>query len=375
VVEKLRVENALLEIASAGQDKPLAFEIHRAVFRNVSRQSTVPYEIALHVPLPPGEIQSSGWIGPLKEQRGSYRETPVSGFYTVQRADLNVFRGLGGMVSSRGEFSGTLERLNLSGSTETPDFEVKASGHRFRLSMQFHGGLDLRSGDLAISRLTARLGNTNLEGQARIFGWPKTVELNVVRGRGEIQDLILLFSKAPRSPLTGPVSFHAVAVLPHEHRPFKERVRLTGDFMVDPARFSSPNTQQRVDQLSERAQGEKDKHKDYDADDDAAGFESVVTELGGHVTLKDGIATFSEISFRVPGAQADMNGTYSLMNKKVDLRGKMRMQAKLSQATTGAKSFFLKLLDPAFKKKGAGSEVGVAMTGTYGHTHFKASLK
>jgi len=166
-----------------------------------------------------------------------------------------------------------------------------------------------------------------------------------------------------------------VAVLPYERRPFKQRVRLTGDFNIDPARFSSPNTQEHVDQLSERARGEKDKKKDHDADDDSSGFERVITGLHGHVTLKNGTATFSEISFRVPGAEADMNGTYNLLDKQVSLHGKMRMQATVSQATTGAKSFFLKVLDPLFKKKGAGSEVNVAMTGTYGHTRFKAGLK
>lgn len=85
----------------------------------------------------------------------------------------------------------------------------------------------------------------------------------------------------------------------------------------------------------------------------------VVTGLKGDVVLKDGVATFSPVSFGVPGAQADMKGTYSLLNKRVDLRGKMRMLATVSQASTGAKSIFLKVLDPFYKKKkkGAGAEV------------------
>ncbi|HEU5412128.1 MAG TPA: hypothetical protein VFW31_00160, partial [Candidatus Angelobacter sp.] len=81
------------------------------------------------------------------------------------------------------------------------------------------------------------------------------------------------------------------------------------------------------------------------------------------------------VSFFVPGASAMMHGTYNLMNKRVDFQGKMRMEATVSKATTGAKSFFLKLLDPFFKKKNAGAEVPVSMQGTYGHTHFSAGLK
>jgi hypothetical protein len=102
-----------------------------------------------------------------------------------------------------------------------------------------------------------------------------------------------------------------------------------------------------------------------------------MTDLKGNVVLKDGLAGFSPVSFAVPGAEADMKGIYSLLTKRIDLRGKMRMLATVSQATTGAKSIFLKVLDPFYKKKekGAGAEVPIRMTGTYGHTHFSVGLK
>jgi hypothetical protein len=175
----------------------------------------------------------------------------------------------------------------------------------------------------------------------------------------------------------GPVVFQTNVVLPPEHRPFKERVRLTGNFSINRASFTSANTQKDVDQLSERAKGKKDKEKDYDQDDDANGFERVMSDLTGNVVLTDGLARFSPVSFAVPGAAADMKGTYNLLNKRIDLRGKMRMLATVSEATKGAKSIFLKILDPFYKKKekGAGAEVPIRMTGTYGHTHFTAGLK
>jgi hypothetical protein len=40
------------------------------------------------------------------------------------------------------------------------------------------------------------------------------------------------------------------------------------------------------------------------------------------------------------------------------------MQAKLSQTMTGAKSFFLKALDPFFKGKDAGSVMAIKVSGT-----------
>jgi hypothetical protein len=203
------------------------------------------------------------------------------------------------------------------------------------------------------------------------------VALDVSQGTGQIQDLILLFSNAKRSPVTGPITFHTQASLPPEHRPFKERVQLTGTFSSDPVKFTSADTQKNVDKLSERAEGKKDKEKEKDSDqpDDIDGFERVLTKLTGEVRLVNGTATFSRVSFSVPGAHARMNGTYSLLNTRINLHGDMRMEATVSQATTGKKSFFLKVLDPFFKKKHAGAQVPITMTGPYGRTHFGVGLK
>lgn len=267
-----------------------------------------------------------------------------------------------------------MSRLDVTGNAESPDFAVKESGHKFRANTKFQGAVDLKTGDVTLPTLQANLGNTSLLAQATIAGNPKTVSLNVTEGKGNVQDLILLFSDAPQSPIVGPIIFHAKAVLPHENRPFKERVRLNGDYRIDPAKFTSPKTQEDVDTLSQRAKGEKDK-KDHDPDDDTKGFDRVLTNLTGQVALKNGTAVLPRTTFSVPGARGEMAGTYNLLNKKVDFHGKMQMRATVSQATTGIKSFLLKVVDPFYKRKHAGADVPVAMTGTYGHVHFAAGLK
>jgi len=374
VIEDLRAENAVLEVDS-GQDReqPLVFQIHRINFRNLNANNTVPFEVSLRLPVPPGEVESYGWIGPANDKK-NMRDMPISGAYVLKNADLGVFESLGGKVSSQGNFSGTLGRLNVEGNMNTPDFEVKEAGHRIPISTQFRGVVDLKNGDVSFPSLQAKLGRTSLAATATILGKnggnSKTVTLNVLQGHGDVQDLVLLFSHAPHSAITGPITFHARAVLPPEHRPFKERVQLTGDFKIDPAQFTSANTQEHVDQLSERAEGQKDKDKGKVPDEDADGHERVLTALTGQVLLKNGVANFSHTSFSVPGALAGMNGDYSLVSKRLDFHGKMRMQATVSQATKGVKSFFLKVADPFFKKKGAGAEVSISMTGTYDHPHF-----
>jgi hypothetical protein len=376
VIEEISAENALLEIATGGsENRPLVFQVHKILFRNIGDHNRVPYQVSLRLPIFPGEVESSGWLGPWKDDNGMVRSTAVSGTYSLQQGDLSVFKSLGGIVSSRGEFSGTLDRLSVAGNTDTPQFEVIESGHRFHVATQFRGSVDLKTGDVTLPILKARLGDTDLTADAAVTGYPKTVALNVTEGRGQIQDLILLFSNARRSPVTGPIAFQTKISLPPEHRPFKERVQLTGTFNSDPVKFTSSNTQKDIDQLSERAKGKKDKQKDFDEDDDKDGFARVLTKLTGQVRMADGVATFSRISFSVPGAHGDMNGIYNLVNKRVNLHGKMSMEATVSQATTGKKSFFLKVLDPFFKKKHAGAQVPITMTGLYGDTHFSAGLK
>jgi hypothetical protein len=376
VIEEISAENGLLEIATGRTgNKALVFQVHHILFRNIGGRNKIPFQVSLRLPLPPGEVESSGWLGPWKDDKGTIRSMAVSGTYVLQRGDLSVFKSLAGEVTSRGEFSGTLDRVNVAGNTDTPQFEVTESGHRFHLTTQFRGFVDLRTGDLSLPMLQATLGNTKLVAHASVSGNPKTVALNVTHGTGQIQDLILLFSSAPRSPVMGPIVFRVQTTLPPEHIPFNQRVQLTGDFCSDPVKFTSQDTQKSIDQLSERAEGKKDKEKDYDQDDDPNGFERVVTKLTGQVRMVNGVATFSQVSFFVPGAHGNMNGTYSLLNKRVNLHGTLRMQATVSQATTGKKSFFLKVLDPFFKKKHAGAEVPITMTGFYGKTHFAAGLQ
>lgn len=363
-----QIQNAVVEVDGDERGKkPLSFFIREALFRNVGNGRSVPFTVSLRNPLPPADLKIQGWIGPWRDERGSVRSTPISGSGLLQRGDLSAFKDLIGTLSAQVNFSGTLARLQVSGETQSPDFEVRQSGHRVPLSTQFRGTVDLKSGDVLLPSLRASLGKTRLNAAAEITGFPKSVKLDVKHGEGQVQDLILLFSNAPRPVMTGPIRFQTSIVLPPEKRPFKERVQLTGDFNIGPAVFTSPETRFHVDQLSERARGEKDKN--------GAQNEQVLSQLKGRVSLQDGVSHFSRVSFFVPGASAMMHGTYNLMNKRVDFQGKMRMEATVSKATTGAKSFFLKLLDPFFKRKNAGAEVPVSMQGTYGHTHFSAGLK
>ena len=72
MIEELRADNALLELAT-GQtgEKKLVFQIHHVLFHNIGGRNKVPFQVSLHLPVPPGEVESSGSIGPWKDEEGN----------------------------------------------------------------------------------------------------------------------------------------------------------------------------------------------------------------------------------------------------------------------------------------------------------------
>jgi hypothetical protein len=129
--------------------------------------------------------------------------------------------------------------------------------------------------------------------------------------------------------------------------------------------FSKSSTQEGVIKLSAGARGEKD----------PVDPETVLMDLTGQVSLLGGISKFSDLSFGVPGAAARMHGAYNLLSHKIDLRGQLQVDSKISNTESGAKALFLKAIEPFFKKKKKGEIVPVRISGTYEHPTFGLDLR
>jgi hypothetical protein len=89
----------------------------------------------------------------------------------------------------------------------------------------------------------------------------------------------------------------------------------------------------------------------------------VLTNLKGHVSIKNGIATLSNVSFSAPGTLAQIRGTYNLVDKTVNLQGVLHTNGKLSDTTSGFKAVVLKAVGPFLKKKTV-TVVPFTVTGT-----------
>jgi hypothetical protein len=373
-VGQVVANNALLEIArKAGE--PLRFPIHTMRLNSVSRKDGLSYDIAFINALPPGEIQSRGHFGPWNSD--SPGQTPVSGTYKFEHAFLGEFKGIDGVLTSHDSFGGTLANIETHGTVDIPDFKVRRAARSSPIASRFAASVNGLNGDVRLEHVETVIVKTNVLARGRIEGTPgrprKTTSLDLNVSQGRIQDVLRLFIKEPRSPIVGAISFRAHVTIPPEGRPFEQEVILVGDFGIDDTTFTKPETQRKVNSLSERAQGKKidDKEKQEENLDDDEDPLRVISDLRGHVVLKNGVATLTNISFSVPGAIAYMHGAFSLANEKIDFHGVLKTDSQFSKVGGGGiKSIFLKPLDAVFKKKPKGSEIPVKMTGTYSHPEF-----
>lgn len=370
----LVADGAVLEIARAHDRPPLRFDIHALTLGSVGTKEEFSYKLDMQNAEPPGEIKASGHFGPFNTQDPG--QTPLSGTYLFDKADLSAFKGISGMLSSGGDFSGNLAHIDAQGTTDIPNFEVVRSGHTGPLSSNFSVSVDGRNGDVSLNWIDALYVKTkiNVKGSvAHKEGYRgKFTSLDFAVNDGRIQDVLRLFVQEPKSPMAGVASFQAHVTVPPEGKPFLKEVTVDGDFGIRDGQFQDPQTQAKTDGLSLAARGDKKAHQIQEQNPDVP-QEHVASDLRGHVSLRGGIATFTNVSYEVPSADARMNGTYNLLNETVNFHGKLKMDAEFSKSTTGIKKIFAKVIDPFVDKK-HGSLVPVVMNGTYDNPHFGLDL-
>lgn len=365
VVDELVANGSYVEFESNDpHEQAFRFDVHEATVNHVQSRDPIRYRLKLHNPNPPGEIAVSGNFGAWT--KGRPEDTPLSGDYTFDHADLGVYGGIAGTLASTGKFAGTFQRINISGTASVPDFEVKSGGHKVKLDTRFDAYVDAMHGDTFLTTVEAHAGRTYLLAKGSVAGSKgrkgKYTELEISTRRGRIEDILGLFVKE-RSPMSGPLVLRTHAEIPPGEKAFLKKVELDGGFGVNAGNFSKEETQQDVDKLSAGARGEK-------MDDP----ETVLSELNGRVVLAQGVARFSDLRFSVPGAKAHLQGTYDILNHKIDLHGRMRVDTSISKTQTGFKSLMLKIMDPIFKKKKKGEVVPVHILGTYEKPQFGLDL-
>ena len=305
--------------------------------------------------IPPGEIATHGSFGPWGSEDPG--QTPLDGTFLFEKADLSVFKGITGILSAEGTFGGRLEQIEVHGETTTPEFALTSVGHPIPLHAKYHTFVDGTNGDTILERIDASFLNTALVAKGGVVDMPgepgRKVALDVTMDKARLEDVLWLAVKTEKPPMTGALQLNTKLEIPPGDKDVVEKLLLDGKFQITATRFTDPGIQRKIEELSKRASGRV-------AVKQAA---QVTSDFAGAFKLSNGILRIPSVAFDVPGAIVRLSGTYGLPSERIDFKGTLFLDAKVSETVTGFKSVLLKMIDPLFKGPNGGSAIPIQISG------------
>jgi AsmA-like C-terminal region len=358
IVDRIVSTDATLSIAPKVSWKPpRVFALRSLDMTSVALDRPMAFSATLTNPKPPGEITTKGSFGPWAPREPA--DTPVRGEYTFTKADLGVFKGIAGILSSTGTYDGVLERIRVKGETATPDFQLTAARNLVALKTTFVAIVDGTNGNTELQPVVASFRRSTIVARGGVIRTPdkrgRVVSLDAAIDKARIEDLLRLAVKGEKPLMTGGAHVRTRLVIPPGEEDIVDKLELDGTFHIASATFTDVDVQKTLAGLSQRARGRPS---------EAVRGDSVVSDLKGRFTMRDGRIRFSELTFAIPGATVRLAGSYAIKAEQLDFRGTLRMQAKVSETVTGFKSVLLKVIDPLFRKRGAGAEVPIHISGS-----------
>jgi hypothetical protein len=369
VIDELEAPDAQLTILRSDPEKsPRVWYMHRLTLRKVGLTSRMPFETLLTNAVPPGQIAALGSFGPWS--RAAPGNTPLDGQFTFDNADLSVFKGISGILSARGRFAGTLDRITVDGQTDTPDFMVNLSGHPVPLKTSYQAVVDGTNGNTTLDPVDATFLNTPVSARGGVYEVEgvhgRVVKLDVTIDGGRLEDVMRMAVNTPQPPMSGGLTLATTLTIPPGPKDVVDKLALDGQFEIKSGRFTDRGVQAKVNELSRRASGRPGGA--------VADTTRVTSDFTGRFKLGNGRLSLSPLTFDVPGAVVTLRGDYSLRRETLAFTGDLHMDARLSQTTAGFKSLLLRVADPIFRKKGK-TVVPLKISGTRNDPQFGLDLK
>jgi hypothetical protein len=367
VLEEVVADGATLQtLPSDPRKAPLKFAIRQLTLHDVGQSRPMTFQAALDNAKPPGLIHSDGDFGPWNPDEPG--DTPVSGKYTFRNASLAVFPGIAGTLASDGQYHGELDRIEVEGTTDVPDFALTTARHPMHLQTRFAATVDGTNGNTDLHPVHATLGKSTFDVSGSIergaLETHKEINLHASAGKTGLEDFLRLAVNSRNPSMTGRIAFNTAVKIPPGSAPVIQRLQLDGSFNLDGVRFTSPDIEAKIASLSHHAQGEPE----------ATGTDGITAELAGRFGLRGGVMALPQLQFKVPGADVSLTGKYWLSSGDIDFTGTARLDATASQMTTGWKRAILKPLDPLFRRDGAGTVLPIRITGTRGTPSFSLDI-
>ena len=370
IVERLYIHDATLDIMRTNGER-YSFPIRRLAILNLRQGQAIAYTVDMQNARPTGRIQATGSFGPLLPD--NLGATPVSGKFTFAPVNLADIHGIGGSLSATGNFHGVLTAIEADAMSDIPDFAV-GSGKATKVTASAQGTVNGLNGNVVLHAVEVRTGTTTVHVQGNIVGAPKATNLDLSVTNGRAEDILRPFLH-DEAPLAGAVSLrsHAYLAPSREGLKFLQRLQVDGSFDIPAERLTSRATEKELSAFSGRARGLKPA-EEVSTPGGQSGSADVLSSLAGRTKIRNGVVSTDRLSFDMPGAGVDLNGTFNLHDLTVHMLGNLRMQADISHVTTGFKSLLLKPLIPFFKKDNAGAVIPIAVTGGPGQYKVSQNL-
>ena len=177
---------------------------------------------------------------------------------------------------------------------------------------------------------------------------------------GRFEDFLRLAVKAQKPAMRGAIGLKTALVIPPGDIDVVQKLQLKGSFQIRRGQFTSDTVQDKVDELSRRGRGEPGNEQ----------VSNVMADFGGDFALRNGRLDLPKFQFAVEGARVALGGNYGLPTQQLDFEGSLILDAPLSKTTTGIKSLLLKVIDPLFRKDGAGAVLPIVVSGTVDQPSF-----
>ena len=334
---------------------PLIFDLAYLRLESTGQDLPVNYDAWLTNPKPRGLVHSNGSFGPWASTEPG--DTPLSGKYTFDHADLSTFSAIAGILNSTGEFEGTLSAITAKGKAFVPDFQLKSAGHPAPLTANFEVLVDGGNGNTILKPVRATLGSTAFTTSGGVIkkngDLQRSIALDVTMPAGNLKDVLRLATKG--SPfMEGGIALKSRIVIPPLMSKVNEKLLLDGEFKISSGQFLQSEMQSKIDALSRRGQGQPKSEE----------ITQVFSQMTGSFHMENQTIAFRSLTFDTPGAGVKLAGHYNLADDTVDFHGSLGLQAKVSQTMTGWKRWALKPVDPFFAKNGVGTFLRIKIDGS-----------
>jgi len=149
LIQSVQIKDAVLVILPRDKTKnPLRFEFAHTRLKSVGTNSAMDFDALLTIPKPPGQVHSNGSFGPWAADEPG--DTAIAGIYSFEKADLGVFNGIDGTLTSTGTFEGSLDAVHARGEAKVPDFRLKMAGNKVPLWTRFEVLVDGTNGNTVL---------------------------------------------------------------------------------------------------------------------------------------------------------------------------------------------------------------------------------